>query len=527
MKTLSLGLQHFKDIIENNKIYVDKTHIILELLNKGKSFYFLSRPRRFGKSLLITTLYEIFKGNKELFKECFIYDKRKFEEYPVILIDFNKVHIKDYGLEKALCNYLNDLYKNYDLPINSEKSSTKFDILIRLLKEKYKKDVVVLIDEYDKPIVNSLENLEEAKLNRDILKPFYSNLKAYSEHIKFCLITGVTKFSKVSIFSDLNHLRDITLSEKYSTICGYTKEEIVNNYDDWLELFAQKEKITKDELLEEIKRWYNGYSWDLNNYVYNPFSLLNALQESKFNNYWFETGTPTFLLDLIKTELKQEVSLFDFQTLDNLSTNRDLLGKFDIENLGLIDVLFQTGYLTLKSYDKKFNEYILGFPNYEVKSAFTKNLLQYLTKTQAGITSYLLKNIVISLENKNIKLFIQSLKSLFASISHNMFLEKEERYYQTIIYTALQIVGINIDCEVETNIGRIDSVIKTDDFIYIIEFKANTTERKAIKQIIEKKYYEKYLSQNKKIILMGIYFDKSIRNIIDFENTDLEEIIIS
>jgi len=546
MKTLSIGLQHFKDIIENNKIYVDKTNLIFELLNENKSFYFLSRPRRFGKSLLITTIYEIFKGNKELFKEYFIYDKWKFEEYPIILIDFNKIVTRNTSLDEGISYYLTDYAKEYEIILKSVDYAYQFGELIKSLKEKYKKDVIVLIDEYDKPIVNSLENLEEAKLHRDILKPFYSNLKAYSEHIKFCLITGVSKFSKVSIFSDLNHLIDLTIDKKYSTICGYTKEEIVNNYDDWLNLFAKEEKITKDELLEEIKRWYNGYSWDLVNYVYNPFSLLNAFQKTSFQNYWFETGTPTFLLDLIKTELKQEVSLFDFQTLDNLSTNRDLLGKFDIENLGLIDVLFQTGYLTLKDYDKENEEYILGFPNYEVKSAFIHNLLQYLTKTQAGITSYLLKNIKNSLKTKNIKLFIQSLKSLFASIPHNMFLEKEERYYQTVIYTVLQIIGINIDCEVETNIGRIDAVIKTNDFIYIIEFKANTTERKAIKQIIEKKYYEKYLSQiqnnsdvetlhcnvstkanninNKQITLMGIYFDKSIKNIVDFENIDLEEI---
>ncbi|MBN2695759.1 AAA family ATPase [bacterium] len=525
MKTLSIGLQHFKDIVENNKIYVDKTDIILELLKEEKSFYFLSRPRRFGKSLLITTLYEIFKGNKELFKGYFIYDKWRFEEYPIIYISFLGVNYKEKTISNGLIDKLKEIAKEYDIVLEKQYLKDVFIELINKLNEKYKKEVVILIDEYDKPIIDYLNNIEQAKENRDDLKSFYIVLKEMSNKIKFCLITGVTKFSKVSIFSDLNHLTDLTIDDRYSTICGYTKEEIVNNYDDWLELFAKKEKVTKDELLEEIKKWYNGYSWDLVNYVYNPFSLLNAFQKKSFENYWFETGTPTFLLDLIKTELKQEVSLFDFQTLDNISTNKNLLGKFDIENLGLIDVLFQTGYLTLKNYDKKFNEYSLGFPNKEVKDSFMNNLIQYLTKTQAGITSYLLKTITISLEKKDITQLIQSLKSLFASIPHNMFLEKEERYYQTIIYTALQIVGINIDCEVETNIGRVDAVIKTDNYIYIIEFKANTKERKAIEQIIDKKYYEKYLSQKKHIVLMGIYFDKSIRNIIDFEEMDIKQLI--
>ncbi len=525
MKSLSINLQYFKQIIENNSIYVDKTHLIHQLLSEKKTgFYFLSRPRRFGKSILITTLFELFKGSKELFKNSFIYDKWEFEEYPVIHISFLGVEYKDKSLTEGLIDKLKQISKKYDILLETQYPKELFIELISKLKEKYNKDVVVLIDEYDKPVIDYLNNSKAAKTNQDILKNFYIVLKEMSDNLKFVFITGISKFSNVSIFGDMNHFTDLTIDDKYSTICGYTKDEIINNYDDRLEIFAQKEQITKDELIERINNHYNGYTWDLKNYVYNPFSLLNTFQKNTFDNYWFESGTPTFLLDLIKTELKQEVSLFDFQTLDNLSINRDLLGNFDVENFGLVDILFQTGYLTLKGYNKEFNEYILGFPNYEVKSAFSENLLQYLTKTQTGITSYLLKNIIISLKKKAINLFVQSFKSLFASIPYNMFSEKEERYYQTIIYTVLQIIGLNIDCEIEIIAAKTDAVIDVNNHIYVIEFKVNPKDRKAIKQIINKKYYEKYMLENKTITLLGIYFCKDKRNIVDIEEIDLFEI---
>ncbi|MFN8579212.1 MAG: AAA family ATPase [Candidatus Sericytochromatia bacterium] len=343
MKNLPLGIQTFRKIIESNNLYVDKTKDIYNLISANDSlYYFFSRPRRFGKSLLITTLEEIFLGNKELFKDLYIYDKIKWKKYPVIRIDFNALNYThgSEGFEKNLTNKIISIYDNYNLIIKGSNYKELFESLIIELSKIDK--VVILIDEYDKPIVEVIEDIELTKSNRRILKSFYETIKSCDEYIKFCFLTGVSKFSKVSVFSSLNNLKDLTLDKKYSTMLGYTQEELEFYFQDRINELAQELEGSYKEAKDILKLWYNGYSWDAKNFVYNPFSILNVLDDKKINNYWFKSGTPTLLIKLIK---EKEINV---EGLKNFIASDALLDSFEIDNIRFESLLFQTGYLTIK-----------------------------------------------------------------------------------------------------------------------------------------------------------------------------------
>ncbi len=515
MKKLSLGVQGFREIIENNYIYVDKSEIFYHLIEDLK-YCFLSRPRRFGKSLLINTLAELFTGNKELFQGLWIYDKLEWKKYPVIQIDLSSTDYKEQGLITALKNIIirnADLYCIKDISYGTSKEM--LISLIEKLSQKFASQVVILIDEYDKPIIDYLgKDLDLAEENRDTLKNFYSVIKPMDSFLKFVLFTGVSKFSKVSIFSDLNNLYDLTMDQKYCKLLGYTEAEIEFYYSNYLEIIQKKLDYTRKEIMEKIKFWYNGYSWDGISFVYNPFSLLNFLVKETFQNFWFNSGTPTFLIDIVKKEM------IDPEELSLIMVTDTFFDKFDLRNLDITSLMFQTGYLTVKEIDQ-LGAYHLDFPNAEVRFSFYKHLLEAYNYSKLGKNDTILLKLIRILNKKQIDDFIQQLKALFASIPYEIFLKDYEAYYHSILFITLNLIGVYLKAEVQTNKGRIDAVIETEKFVYILEFKIGQA-KEAMQQIKDKKYYEKYLATKKDIILLGIGFKKEDRNICEYL---VEEII--
>ena len=507
MKKLPIGIQTFKDIITGNYYYVDKTSFILKL-TEGK-YYFLSRPRRFGKSLFLDTIKEAFSANRKLFEGLYIYDKWDWnKKYPVIKISFASGNFKTPEiLAKKINIHLEDLAENEGITLKKELVSDKFYELIRKLYEKYNEKTVILIDEYDKPILDAIQNIDYAKENREILKDFYSTLKDADPYIKLAFLTGVSRFSKVSIFSGLNQLRDITLSTEFSTICGYTQEDLETVFADRMKDFDK----------EEVKKWYNGYNW-LGLKVYNPFDILLLFAEKQFKPYWFETGTPTFLIKLFKKYN------FYLPELENLEVGEELLSNLDIDNIFPENLLFQTGYLTIKDIEESLyrRTYILSYPNYEVRVSLNNYFLMYLTphpvlkdKTENAIEK--------ALRNNQIEKLKDILYNFFASIPYDWYrkndLESYEGFYASVVYALFNGAGFETVAEDTTNKGKIDLTVIYMNKAYIVEFKIveDQPDKTALKQIEEKRYFEKYLGKYEEVYLIGIEFSKKDRNIVDFQ----------
>ena len=506
MKKLPIGIQEFKKLREGGFVYIDKTPFIYELINSA-SYYFLSRPRRFGKSLLLNTIKEIFNGRKDLFEGLWIYDKIDWKKHPVIKISFSSLNYNTQGLDAAIEEELNMLSKEHNVQLEARNYPSMFRELIKKIGEDTK--AVILIDEYDKPIIDYIDNLPKAEENRRILKSFYSVIKDSDNYIKFFFITGVSKFSQVSIFSDLNNLNDITLSRKYSTMLGYTQEELEKYFKEHIAKLQENYQGIYDDIIEEIKFRYDGYSWDGRNFVYNPFSVLNLFYNNEFSDYWFATGTPTFLMKLIK---ENKYTVFD---LKNRIISRSILDKYDISSITLLPLLFQTGYLTIKKVDLRKMNLTLDFPNAEVESSFNIHLLSYLDDGKIDKTSSLLIKLADYLEENVIDKFVETVNSIFKGISYSL-VDDKEKYYHSIFYLIVNLLGFSIQTEVMTIDGRIDAVITTDDYIYVVEFKANQDADTALKQIKEKGYHEKYPAGKRKITLLGINFDTERKRIDDF-----------
>jgi hypothetical protein len=508
MKELPISIASFPKIVEKDLIYVDKTGYLYPLIKKG-GIYFLSRPRRFGKSLLISILKEIFNGNKELFKGCWIYDRIQWIKYPVIHLDFLDIDYRTLGLEKAIINKLNRVAKQYGIRCDGDSCKEKFRNLIEDLSSERR--VVVLIDEYDKPIIDYVEKkkMEKAVENKDTLANFYSVLKSQEKNIEFLFITGVSKFSKVSIFSELNNLEDITLRHDYSKMLGYTQEEIETYFSSYIDLWIEEKGGTRNRLLERLKDEYNGYSWDGVNFLYNPHSINLFFKSLDFKRYWFETGTPTFLVKMI---MEKNLNIENFE---NIQVREEFFNQFDIENIDTDLLLFQAGYLTIKEIHD--GRYKLSYPNKEVQSAFFHFLLEKYSDKSHGDVEKIIPQIKGALKGKNISSFVEKIKALFAGIPYNISLPGYEAYYHSIIYIVLKILGIDIIPEKETNIGRLDAVVETEKYIYIMEFKMGSADE-AIKQILAKKYYEPFQDRGKEIILLGIGFSREQRNISGFKH---------
>lgn len=513
MKNLPLGIQTFRDFIEENYIYVDKTKLIHSLFARGGKYYLLSRPRRFGKSVLISTLAEIFSGNKELFKGLWIYDKIQWTGYPVIHLDLSKITFKTPEmLEKALDKRIEKIAAEYNIKLDPELFlKEKFGQLIETLAQKQK--VVILIDEYDKPMISYMEKgqIKTAKNIRDVFKSFYSVIKASDEFLRFVFITGVSKFSKVSVFSDLNNLRDITLSKQFSELAGYTESELNDYFEPYFAALADETGFGKDELPAEIREWYNGYSWDGEHFVYNPYSIINLFTERSFGNFWFSTGTPTFLVKLIRN---RQSEIADFESLPVKSYTFD---TYDIDNIEIAALLFQTGYLTIKEIttENKEKTFHLSYPNKEVRDSLLNFLFGEYTQKELNLGSRILDRVKKAISADDVDRFVQEIKSLFASIPYQIFIGNREAYYHSIIYLVLRLTGAVIRGEESTNTGRIDAVLESGQKVYIMEFKMGSAQE-AIDQIKTNQYDEKYRGGDKEIVRLGIGFDPDKRNIGDY-----------
>ena len=515
LKKLPIGIQTFSEIIKKDYLYIDKTDIAYDLITKESKYIFLSRPRRFGKSLFLDTLHNIFQGNKTLFEGLNIYDKWDWEvKYPVIKIDF----FGDLRSPEALKKHIGWILRSNQKSLGVE----CYDIndiglclkeLIELSYEKYNQQVVVLIDEYDKAILDNLDQMEIAKENREIIKGLYTVLKASDPFLKFVFLTGVSKFSKASIFSGLNMLEDISLNKHYGNICGYTQNDVQTTFLPYLQGVD----------LEKVKRWYNGYNF-LKDDVYNPFDLLLFIKnEFLFDNYWFVTGTPTFLIKLI------EKNNYFLPKLSNLVVDKKLIDSFDIENIDIEVILYQAGYLTIDKMiiDRRDRiSYKLKLPNMEVKNSLNDILIDFMTKQKIEKLQHQ-DNLYDALCDEQIEDFKTSLISMFASIPYNNYTKNNilhyEGYYASVIYIYLQSLGIDIIGEDVTNKGRIDLTLKIINLIYIIEFKMGD-KYNALEQIKTKDYSRKYLNENKDIYLVGIHFDEDERNISKFEWEKIDEL---
>ncbi|UOD33973.1 ATP-binding protein [Deferribacteraceae bacterium V6Fe1] len=506
LKKLPIGIQTFSKIIEGDYIYVDKTKEAFELI-KNYSYVFLSRPRRFGKSLFLDTLKELFEGNKKLFEGLYIYDKWNWDEkYPVIKISWAGNFQTLEGLKQVAF----DVFKTNQESLgvicdNVNDPASCFRDLIHRAYKKYNQKVVILIDEYDKPILDVIENIDQAKINREFIKGLYSIIKDNDAYVKFAFLTGVSKFSKASIFSGLNMLTDISLNPKYGNICGYTQKDIETSFMPYF----------KDVDLEKVKKWYNGYNF-LKDNVYNPFDILQFISnEFVFDNYWFESGTPSFLIKLIK-----ERNYF-LPSLTNLILDKKILSSFDIENIDLEVILYQSGYLTIeKMIDTgRSIEYKLKIPNLEVQISLNDYILRYFFNHKE--VTYIQNQTFSALHNADFNIVKNNLISLFASIPYTNFTKNNislyEGFYASVIYTYLSSLGFRLIGEDVTNKGRIDLTIFTEDKIYILEFKVDGQKGEALRQIKERNYAEKYLNEGKQIYLIGIEFSSEQKNVVNFE----------
>lgn len=495
-----IGIQDFLEVRVNNYLYIDKTESIYKVTSVGK-YNFLSRPRRFGKSLLVSTLDYLFKGRKDLFTGLFIEDKWDWsKKNPVIKISFSNIGHKYLGLKDAIDKRLNEIAQEFEISLTATTIDQKFKEIIEILAKNVGK-VVVLIDEYDKPIIDYLgTDTAKAVENRDVMKAFYSILKDADPHLQFVFITGVSKFARVSIFSDLNNLLDLTIDNRMSGICGITQIELEHYFAEELKEFD----------INQIKIWYNGYTWDLKTRVYNPFSLLNFFIKKQFQNFWFETGTPTFLINLTK-----ELQLFDF---DKQETSLIHLSTFDIENIDLIPLMFQTGYLTFKDYDEIGEIYTLGFPNKEVKKSYLEILLDAYTSPVSGKRGIVMVNELRKLLIANDLERLQSiLNTLYQSIPYTLWQKDNEAYYHAIIHLTFNLLGIYVDSEIMLSDGRIDTLVRLEKYVYCFEFKLDVSVDEALTQIKQKGYLQPYLNSGKECIAIGVNFSKELKKIAEIK----------
>ncbi len=511
-KNLPIGIQTFKNIREGNYVYIDKTEQLYPLVENAFGSYFLSRPRRFGKSLLVSTMKELFEGNRALFEGLWIEDKWDWsQKSPVIHISFDAAGYRSMGLERAILSELKQIADKNGITLSAEGFQQQFKELIQKLAEKDGK-VVILIDEYDKPIIDFLEKDEmvQAKTNQVILKSFYSALKSSESSIRMLFITGVSKFAKVSIFSDLNHLEDLTIDGNYGTLVGYTQAELEFSFANHIQLVMDKLKISREYLLENMREWYNGYSWDGETTVYNPFGILNFFSKKTFRNFWFATGSPTFLIKLMR-----ERADFEFE---DKQVSDIFLERYDLDNIELVPLLFQTGYLTIKELNFMTGDMVLGYPNKEVKDSMYQFLIDDIAsasykRESSGITvQYLNKAFKIN-DLEKVKDIINTLFSDLPHNLHEMDKRKSERFFHGLIHLLFKYLGVFVESEVRTAKGRADSVVQTDTHVYIFEFKADKTAEEALEQLLKNGYANKYKLSGKTILGIAVNFNSIEREI--------------
>jgi hypothetical protein len=505
LRPLPDGIQDFEKLRITNCVYVDKTPWMTSFLTGGYTFF--ARPRRFGKSLMLTTLKAAFEGKKYLFEGLWLYENYDFAVKPVIHINFNQIDTKDGRLEGNFVRHLEEQAKLAGVEMETSSPANAFQSLVKNLYAKGG-PVALLVDEYDKPITDYIG--EEFKAQRDdhirVLRSVYSCIKGLDLFLHTVVITGVSKFGKLSIFSDLNNIYDASMGKQHVLLCGYTKEEIEYSFPEYIQEVCIEMKITLERFWELTKYWYNGYSWDGINRVYCPYSFLIFLKRKEYKSFWYETGTPTFLIELIK---KEQINLLDFEALN---LEGQTLSSADVDFISPRGLMFQTGYLTIQAIDPEFDDYLLSFPNEEVRLAFSKNLLQSYIRIPDFVDS-LGHKMRQGLLKRDWNLLITEMNRTLASVPYEIF-PREEHYIHSLVHMMLISSGLFTQSQIQTNLGRLDTVVTYKDLVFLFEFKikGKGTAQEALEQA--KSYTEQY--GDKQITCFGIVFDVENKCISDW-----------
>lgn len=511
-KKLPLGLQDFRGIIQDGYKYIDKTYYLHRMATSGK-YFFLSRPRRFGKSVTIATLQEMYLGSKELFAGLWIADKWDWtKRHPIIRMSLTSIGFQSIGLRAAIAQELRLVAGAYKIQLESEGLAAQFRELIRKLSTPDAK-TVVLIDEYDAPIIHYLGvNLDQAIENRSILREFYTVLKDSDPFLELVFLTGVSKFSKTGIFSGLNNLVDLTMHPDYATMLGYTQEELESNFSEEMAVAAVSLKLSLPELLIKLREWYNGYRFEENApTVYNPISINYFFSQKKFDNFWFSTGTPTFLIQLLKQN-----GIFDLHVIGQTTLDFD---SFELEDIRLFGLLYQTGYLTIQSRDE-FGQYILDYPNREVKHA----MLAYLLEAFGGVSKGTGVSMAIQLERAfiadDLAEVFRILQEMFSHIPYFLHERYPEKFFHAAIHLLFTYMGIRVRSEVCTSHGRADSLVETPTRVYLLEYKLDKSPEEALHQIRSKQYYQAAWGLGKPITAVGVQFSSQTKNMEDWKSEE-------
>ena len=519
MKKLPVGIQSFREIVQGGYVYVDKTRYVYDLVNNAK-YYFLSRPRRFGKSLFLDTIAEAFSSGRELFKGLWIYDSDyDFQTHPVLRLDMSGIaNETPEVLKNSLASELRTRINAEGFDVSGEVASDLLKNLIEALYKKYGKRVVVLIDEYDKPILDHLHNTDMAEANRAVIRGFYGVLKSMDACLRFTFITGVSKFTKTSIFSELNNLLDITLIDDYANICGIPVEDLDRCFHEHIEALSSLDRFKQYENIhDEILAWYDGYSWDGATRVLNPFGLLTFFAQKRFSSFWYSTGSPKFLIAMIRNNPESYTDFRDFEM------GEWELDSFDVNSIQAAPLLFQTGYLTVREvlHGMGSTAYLLDIPNCEVREAFNLQMLAVLTERENAFVGTAYRNILKSLRDGDLNKILSVLKGFFASIPYNLHIPREA-YYHSIFFTVMSLLGFDIEVEVATSKGRIDAVLEMKDKVYVFEFKYKDCDpgasagakrtlfdealKEGLAQIIGRGYADKYLGSGKVVYQAAFAF---------------------
>lgn len=507
-KLYPIGIQNFEKLRKNGYLYIDKTALVYQLAKTG-SYYFLSRPRRFGKSLLISTFEAYFQGKRELFEGLAIEKlEKEWKQHPILHLDLN---IERYDTPDSLNDILEKNLAKWESQYGSNASERTFSLrfagIIERACEQTGLGVVILVDEYDKPMLQAIGNEALQREFRNTLKPFYGVLKTMDGCIQFAFLTGVTKFGKVSVFSDLNNLKDLSMWNRYIDICGISEQELHQYLEPEMHEFAEAQGITYEAFCRKLGEYYDGYHFTHNSIgIYNPFSLLNAFERNEFGSYWFETGTPTYLVNLLKKHH------YNLERMAYEETDADILNSVDSESTNPIPVIYQSGYLTIKSYDERFGIYTLGFPNREVEEGFVKFLLPFYANTNKVEAPFEIQKFVREIESGDYDAFFRRLQSFFADTPYELARDLE-LHYQNVLFIVFKLMGFHTQVEYHTSAGRIDLVMKTDKFIYIMEFKLEGTAEEALRQIEEKHYARSFEADTRHVFKIGVNFSNKERNI--------------
>lgn len=509
----AIGQQSFEQLRRDKAIYVDKTRFVYEVATGATKYYFLARPRRFGKSLFLSTLRSFFEGKKELFDGLYVEEADwKWEEYPVLYIDLN---IKKFENLNGLLPIMNSLFteweKRYDLKVTTTDISVRLKEIIEGAHRVTGKQVVILVDEYDKPLVGNLNKNEFFEHYREALQNLYANFKTCADHIKLVFMTGVSRFSKLSIFSGINNIKDITLLDDYSEICGISERELHENLRAGITLLGEANGVSYEEAAKELKDNYDGYRFSKNSAdIYNPWSVLNALDDKEISNYWNRTGgIPTIIAESLRR------TNIEFKAFFHTKCSQKDLEGMDLRSSSPLALLYQTGYITIKSYDAQRKRFTLGIPNREVKEGLMDILLPYYADLKSRSISDFIWNFTDLLEDGNADGFMRALESFFSGITYELHMDNENNF-QNAIFVLLSLLGLEVKAEEKTSDGRIDLLIETKEYIYLIELKYNGSAQEALSQIEEKRYDLPYQATGKVIIKIGANFDSTTRRINDW-----------